>query len=332
MLAAAGLAARRPRGPQLFFAGLTVVSIIVAFNTAPISRTIDHLPVLHDANLDRVLILASFSIAMLAAFGLQQILNGSPGERRRMLIASRGGRPGAGGCRTRGPSGVARRSDARGLKRAFGVGAPTQVAESLASVLRWLGFATAAILLFAAVTRWRQRSALLIAAAIGLAALDLLTLVQGYNPAITQAQASPPTPPAVTVMRRLTAGGGRVVGVNGLEPNTASRWGLDDARGHEDPSVGRVSLLWSVLGGGVEENAPGVNIFDPRTPKLLDVFGVRAVLLPPSARDSVLRSRARLRVAFAGLRRGRLRIRERSRRRSSPTTGERAPAATHRCS
>ncbi len=188
----------------------------------------------------------------------------------------------------------------QGVKRAFGVGTPTEVAESLGSVLRWLGFAVAAILLFAAVTRWRQRSALLIAAAIGLVALDLLTLVQGYNPAITQAQASPPTPPAVTVMRRLTAGGGRVVGVNGLEPNTASRWGLNDARGHEDPSVGRVSLLWSVLGGGVEDNAPGVNIFDPRTPKLLDVFGVRAVLLPPSARDSVLRSRTRLRVAFAG--------------------------------
>ena len=297
LLSAAGLAAKRPRGPQLFFAGLALVSMIVAFNTGPISRTIDHLPVLDRANLDRVLILASFAIAMLAAFGFQLFLNGSVGERRRMLIVAvavalvpvvvvLGAHPGW----------LGHLPD--GLKRAFGVGASTQVAESLGSVLRWLGFAAAAILLFAAATRWRRRSPLLIAAAVGLAALDLLTLVQGYNPAITEAEASPPTPPAVTVMRRLTAAGGRVVGIDGLEPNTASRWGLDDARGHEDPAVARVSLLWYVLGGGVEENAPGVNLLNPRTPKLLDVFGVRAILLPASDRQSVLRAGAR--VSYAG--------------------------------
>ena len=37
-----------------------------------------------------------------------------------------------------------------------------------------------------------------------------------------------------------------------MQPNTASRWGLDDARGHEQPTVGRVALLWTVLGGGAE--------------------------------------------------------------------------------
>jgi hypothetical protein len=85
-------------------------------------------------------------------------------------------------------------------------------------------------------------------------------------------------------MRRLTAGGGRVVGIDGLEPNTASLWDLDDARGHEDPAVGRVAILWSALGGGVELNSPGINPQDPRSQKLLDVFGVRAVLLERSAR------------------------------------------------
>lgn len=299
LLAAGGLAAKRPRGPQLFFAGLALVSILVAFNTGPISRTVDRLPVLDKADLNRVLILASFAIAMLAAFGFQRLLTGTAVERRRMLIAAAavallpavvvlGAHPAWLGDL---PDGV---------KRAFGVGTATQVAESLGSVLRWLGFAAAAILLFAAVTRWRRRSVLLIATAIGLVALDLLTLVRGYNPAITEAQASPPTPPAVTVMRRLTAGGGRVVGIDGLEPNTASRWGLDDARGHENPGVGRTSLLWSALGGGLELNAPGVIASDPRTPKLLDVFGVRAVLVPAADRNSVLRSRARLRVVYAG--------------------------------
>ena len=124
---------------------------------------------------------------------------------------------------------------------------------------------------------------MLIAAAIGLAALDLLTVTAGYNPAISRAEASPPQPPAVAALRRVTSNGGRVVGVQAMQPNTASRWGLDDARGHEQPIVGRVELLWRVLGGGGELNAPGVNLVDPRAQKLLDVFGVRAILLQPSA-------------------------------------------------
>ena len=70
LLAVAGLAARRPRGPQLFFAGLAVVSLAVALDTGPFSRAILHLPGLDHVALVRVLILASFAIAMLAVFGL----------------------------------------------------------------------------------------------------------------------------------------------------------------------------------------------------------------------------------------------------------------------
>ena len=40
LLAAAGLVARRPRGPQLFFAGLAVVSLAVALDTGPFSHAI----------------------------------------------------------------------------------------------------------------------------------------------------------------------------------------------------------------------------------------------------------------------------------------------------
>ena len=287
LLAAAGLVARRPRGPQLFFAGLAVVSLAVALDTGPFSRTVHDLPVLDQAALGRVLILASFAIAMLAAFGLQLLLNGTAAERRRMLIAAAvvavlpalvvvGAHPQWLGVL---PDGV---------KRVFGAGAETVDAIALASVLRWLAFAAAAIAVFAALLRRRPRTTLLIAAAIGLTALDLLTITAGYNPAISRAEASPPQPPAVAALRRATANGGRVVGVQAMQPNTASRWDLEDARGHEQPTVGRVALLWTALGGGAELNAPGVNLADPRSQKLLDVFGVRAVLLPPAVSRSSL--------------------------------------------
>ena len=255
LLAAAGLVARRPRGPQLFFAGLAVVSLAVALDTGPFSHAIHNLPVLDQAALPRVLILASFAIAMLAAFGLQLLLNGTAAERRRMLIGAAvvavlpalvvvGAHPQWLGVL---PDGV---------KRVFGAGAETVDAVALASVLRWLAFAAAAIAVFAALGRWRHRTAMLIAAAIGLAALDLLTVTAGYNPAISRAEASPPQPPAVAALRRVTSNGGRVVGVQAMQPNTASRWGLDDARGHEQPIVGRVELLWRVLGGGGSSMRP----------------------------------------------------------------------------
>src|SRR5204863_3524657 len=95
-----------------------------------------------------------------------------------------------------------------GVKVVFGAASQAADVDGLASVLRWLGFAAAAILLFAAVVRSRPRRELVIGAAIALAALDLLTMVSGYNPAIAQAQASPRPPPAVAVMRRLPADGG----------------------------------------------------------------------------------------------------------------------------
>jgi hypothetical protein len=280
LLAAAGLVARRPRGPQLFFAGLAVVSLAVALDTGPFSRAVHGLPVLDQAALPRAMILGSFAIAMLAAFGFQLVLTATAAERRRMLVAA---------CVvTVLPALVVVGAHPQwlgvlpdGVKRVFGAGAETVDAVALASVLRWLAFAVAGIAVCVALVRWRTR--LLIAAAIGLVALDLLTITAGYNPAISQAEASPPASPAVDALARLTAAGGRVVGVQALQPNTASRWGLEDARGHEQPTVGRVALLWTALGGGAELNAPGVNLDDPRSQRLLDVFGVRAVLLPARA-------------------------------------------------
>jgi hypothetical protein len=279
LLAAGGLVARRPRGPQLFFAGLVAVSLAVALDTGPFSRAVHGLPVLDQAALPRVLILASFGIAMLAAFGLELLLSASAAERRRMLIAA--------AVVAVLPALVVVGAHTQWLgvlpdavKRVFGAGRETIDAVAFGSVLRWLALAVAAIAVFVALGRWRRRGTLLIAAAIGLTALDLLTTTAGYNPAISKAEASPPEPPAVAALRGATAAGGRVVGVQAMQPNTASRWGLEDARGHEQPTVGRVTLLWTSLGGGGELNAPGVNVADPRSQKLLDVFGVRAVLLP----------------------------------------------------
>jgi hypothetical protein len=280
ILGAAGLVARRPSGPQLFFAGMVAISLVVAFDTGPAASAARDLPVLDLIQLNRIFVLAAFGLAMLAAFGLERLLDGAPAERRRMLLAA------AAIAFAPALLVLAAHASALGelpdaLKRVLGRDTvATANAVLLQSTLRWLLPAAAAVGLVALAARCRVAGRGLAAACLAVAAVDLLAMGWGYNPAIPLEQADPPAPAPVDVMRRVTEGGGRVVGVNGLLPNTASRWDLRDARGHEQPVVERTVSLWLTLGGISGDGSVAVDPSNTRTDELLDVFGVSGVLLP----------------------------------------------------
>ena len=282
LLAAAGLVARRPRGPQVFFAALTVASLVVALDLGPITDAIRGLPVLDLVNLDRALVLAAFAVAMLAAFGLETLLAGAPAQRRRLAVAS--------GGLALAPVLVAFAAHPGWLAdvpatigRLVGRDAPASFAElGQNAVVRWALLAAASVALIWALAR-RRATAALAAGAVALTALDLVALGWGFNPAIAESRANPPAPPAVRVLRDLTAGGGRVAAVGALEPNSASRWGLHDVLGHEDPTVERRNRLWFALGGSGNGSTATLAPQDPRTRRLLDVIGARAVLFAPAS-------------------------------------------------
>jgi hypothetical protein len=283
LLAVGGIVARRPRGPQLFFIGLTAVAAICAFDTGPVYRAIAGLPVFDQIDIVRALILASFGLAMLAAYGADALMAARGAAWRRFAVAAV-----AVAVIPVLAAAVVHHEWlhelSAGAKRLLGLSAPLTVADQEAeSVLRWIVFAGLALGLGLVASRWRRPVVALTAAAIVLAAVDLLAMGWGFTPAITKAQAEPAPTPPIQAMRRLTASGGRVVGIDGLEPNTASRWGLRDAREHEVPAVHRVEALWRLLGGSYTGTVVAVSPQDRRTPKLLDVFGVRAVLLNPLA-------------------------------------------------
>jgi Bacterial membrane protein YfhO len=279
LLALGGLFAARPRGPQLFFAGLALASLAVALDTGPVSSLAGDLPVLDQVALHRVLVLASFAIAMLAAFGLQSLLDGT-GRRRVVMAVAAGAALPAVAVLVAHPSWTGDVPD--GLRRLFGGDdAVSDEVVTVAATMRWVLLAAVAVALVAALARRPRHARALAGAAVAFAALDLIALGFGYNPAIPKAEADPPAPPAVEAMRRLTAAGGRVVGVDGLIPNTASRWGLHDARGHEQPLVERTARVWLQF-GTTGDGAVAVDPDRPETVRLLDVFGVRAALLDPS--------------------------------------------------
>ncbi len=286
LLAVAGLTVRRPRGPQLFFCLLAVGSIVLAVSN-PIGTLLRDIPGLHEIDANRALIIASFSIAMLAAFGCEQLLDANVAERKRMLlVAIATALLPAIAVFVAHPS---RLGDVRlGLSHLVKGGALLSAdATASASVIRWFVFAIASVGLLAALARWRAHAPALVAVCIALVGLDLLVMDAGYSPAIPKAQASPPVPPAVTVMRRLTNAGGRVIGIDAMQPNNASRWGLRDARGSGPPVVARTQRLWFALGGTIESGTPGVAPQDPGTARLLDLFGVKAILMPASTRQEL---------------------------------------------
>ena len=113
-----------------------------------------------------------------------------------------------------------------GAKRLLSLATP-QSGDVLAvsSLLRWLLIGSAALAVLAGLALWRGGPAPLVAATVGLLALDLLVMGYGYNPSIPKTEAAPARPPAVKALQDLSVGGARVVGIGGLEPNTASRWG-----------------------------------------------------------------------------------------------------------
>jgi hypothetical protein len=277
LLAIAGLFGRRPRGPQLFFAGLGVGALLVALDSGPIADAVRDLPALSAGNLNRMLVVASLAGAVLAAFGLEHLLDGSGRERRRMLVAALVVTlvP-AVAVFAAHPSSIGVLGD--GVRRMLGRDTPlTGEIVALASLLRWLVFAAAALAVVRALALRLQSATVLAGVAIGVAAVDLLVMGWGYQPSIDKAKASPPEPPAVGVMRRLTEGGGRVAGEGGLPPNTATRWGLADARSHELPVVERHQRLWAALGGGfIRLQTTIVDPASPGSPRLLDLFAVQA--------------------------------------------------------
>src|SRR5205085_11648345 len=132
------------------------------------------LPLFSDANLNRIQILATFSGAVLAAYGLQAALEGSRRERLRLLAGMAVAAAIPLLWLVAHAHVLSHMGQALGeLPRIGHTPRPVEVVE-LASVLRWALLALVALALVALLVRWPRLLGGIAVAAVAVAAADLV--------------------------------------------------------------------------------------------------------------------------------------------------------------
>jgi len=302
MLVAAGLLLR-PTRARIATAGAATICLLVVFGIPPVFNVVVAIPPFSSGHNTRLIALALLCGAMLAGWGLDDLLarRGSPARRRAVLGtgAALFGLPVllvvVGGRTTWG-------SLPEALRVAWGFADPPgpEVAGARevvrgAGLLVWIGVGGAALALLVVLSRGTRRPALVVGLALALIAGDLARAGIGYNPAIDRADAEQPVTPAIALLER--ANPERFVATGDIPQNAISMdHGLFEARGYDLPVERRFDRLWrtrlspqfSSQVGAYPANIPlSLPKVDVASLRGLRLLGVRHVLQPPT--DPLLR-------------------------------------------
>jgi hypothetical protein len=261
ILAAAALILR-PRLERLALFTIGAISLTVAVGLPPLFDAVTALPGFRTANNARLAVIAVFCLALLAGYGLDDLMARRPSPRRRnallavagalvalpLLVMAIGG--------TLAPDRLH-----EGLRVAWAFQSPAglpsdQVAEviRLASLLEWLVLAALALALVALRLRGLLPATAFVALAALLVAVDLFKAGMGYNPAIPIEAATQPSTPAIRFLQdeRPARFAGLVPRapaslVLPLPTNVSMRYRLLDSRGYAQPTDKRYYNVWKRL-------------------------------------------------------------------------------------
>ncbi|HEU4701953.1 MAG TPA: hypothetical protein VFS37_05665 [Conexibacter sp.] len=294
LLAAVGFTNRSALRRQAPLAIVGALGLAIALHAPGLWWLAGHLPPLSLVENQRLHFVFELAVAVLAAFGLQAVLE-RPHERGRQLaVALVAIAVGASAALTSGASAA----DAERVVRHFLTGrdfARTGVVE-LTAVAWFLVFALGvlvALLVLRARPGWRLAAA---GGLVLLAALDAFHFAHGYNPMAPPAAVPPRSTPAIAYLQQHRSEG-RVVGVElALPPEVAIRYELADVRGYAPPfPTKRFLALWRAASPAQEPWLP--TTFDQLTPAAVQVtgaLGARFVVanagtaLPPAGGDPAL--------------------------------------------
>ncbi|MGN6189696.1 MAG: YfhO family protein [Conexibacter sp.] len=271
----------RRKGP---FAVLAVLGLAIPLHLPGLWQLIIHLPVFEQVQNQRLHFLWAMGLSVLAAFGLQALLERPAGDRRRLAIV-------VGALVLGAAMVVAAAPSARTFGRVVTHFATGESFESvpfvaLTSVVWYLLFALGGGLALLAAHRWPQRRTWIAAGVVLLAAADMLHFAIGYQPMAPASKSVPPRTDAIAFLVR-HRDEGRILGMGAALPNDWTlTYGLHDARGYDPPQPSkRFARLWRA----VEPQHPDwvsfmIEALTPAAVKLLDALGTRYVVVPAGAR------------------------------------------------
>jgi hypothetical protein len=281
LLACVALISRERYREKLALALLAAIGVAVSFGVPVIHWVIAHLPPLNETTTPYMLLWFEVSVPVLAAFGLQSLLD-SP-RRQRMAWGSLAAAAIAAliAVAAVNPSLHEVRTAINHLRTGRNYSDPKII--SLTSIGWMLVFAAllGAALVFLRRSSRRQWAA---AAIVLLASIDLLHFAHGYQPMLPPAQSTPPKTPAVAYLER-HAGDQRVVGIgNTLANDYDMVYGLHDARGYDPPQPSyRYLRLWQLASPEQIAVEPfQIPTLSPIGLKVMSVLGVRYVIDDPA--------------------------------------------------
>jgi hypothetical protein len=279
VLAGVGVAMRGGWRAKAPFAAVAVVGLLVPARMLGAASLVQEIPVLNGVQNQRILLWFLLAVAVLAAYGLQAIVDGVAGARTWGIALGVAALAGVVGAASSG-GGL---GDALGYAFERSSSAADGVL-ALASALWWLALVgVLAVLLVVAHRRpeWRRVA---LGVVVLVAALDMLHFAHGYQPMAPASKAVPPSTPAVAWLQEHAGDEWRI---GGTEYTLLNDWttiyGLRDVRGYDQPQPSlRFFRLWRTI---EPETTPGsgftfTGLARP-TMRVVGMLGGRYVIADP---------------------------------------------------
>jgi len=288
--------ALRRQAPLLVVGGL---ALALALHAPGLWWLASHLPPLDQVENQRLHFVFELAVALLAAFGLQAVLE-RPQERGRQL-------------------GVALGALAVGVIAALTSGASTAAVERVArhfltgkdfaqtgvielTAVAWFMLFSLGVLAALLILRRQPRWSVAIAGGLVLlAALDGLHFAHGYNPMSPAGRVPPPRTPAIAYLQRHRDEGRFAALQLAMTPETAIRYGLADVRGYDPPfPTTRFLALWRQASPQQEGWLPTtIDGLSPAAVQVTGALGARFIVAdprtrPPAEPDPALRALRRV--------------------------------------
>jgi hypothetical protein len=307
MLAGAALVLK-PARERIAVAAFGAFNLAVVLGVPPFFGVVTHLPGFREAQNTRLGVVAVLCAALLAGWGLDDLVRRGAGARRSVLVA------GAAVLALAPVAVVAangrlagfRAHDALAVAWGFRDIPDTAAKFALipqAALLEWLPLAALAVALIAARAWGRLGATAFAVLALALSAGDLLRFGMGENPAIRRAVATQPATGAIRFLQARRparfAGVRPEFGIPPVNANLGMRYGLEDARGYDYPVERHYDRLWRRAVAPHIPFIPPTTQADTRPSALrgLALLGTRWLVQQPQDKPLLVRG---LRLAYHG--------------------------------